>query len=82
MKYFQSPEGNLIFSAAIVAENTIQKLEKKFEKTEISAENYVAIREKLLNTVQQFKNYVEKESTSLSKKSFHQTKTRRKKDAK
>lgn len=80
MKYFQSPEGNLIFSVAIVAENAIQKLEKQFEKKEISAENYVTKREKLLNVVKQFKHDLEHESLLLSKKSFHQT--RRKRDAK
>lgn len=80
MKYFQSPEGNLIFSVAIVAENAIQKLEKQFEKKEISAENYVNKREKLLNVVKKFKHDLEHESVPLSKKSFHQT--RRKRDAK
>lgn len=80
MKYFESPEGNLIFSTAIIAENTIRKLEKKFENKELNVENYVVKRQKLLKIIEQFKNYIEQESNILNKKSFHQT--RRKINAK
>lgn len=76
MKYFESPESNLIFTTAIAVENMVLKLQKKFEEQKISPENYVAKRQELAEKVQIFLNQMEYENEKISKKKTHINKRR------
>ncbi|NCB48819.1 MAG: hypothetical protein EOM55_04320 [Clostridia bacterium] len=59
MKHLINPESNLLFTTTIYLETTMEKLNKKFEDKEISAENYINARNKVLLMVKEFSNELE-----------------------
>lgn len=69
MKYLANPESNLLFTAVILVESAMNKLQKKFEDGEMSPENYVDARKKILQLVQECSQSIESECLkSVSKK--------------
>lgn len=69
MKYLANPESNLLFTAVILVESAMNKLQKKFEDGEMSPENYVDTRKKILRLVQECSQTLENECLkSVSKK--------------
>lgn len=59
MKHLANPESNLLFTATIYLETAMEKLSKKFEDKEISAENYIKARKEILLMVKEFSNELE-----------------------
>ncbi|WP_457749122.1 hypothetical protein [Sulfurimonas sp.] len=82
MKSFTSPEANLLFSSAIVLEKIVLKAQKNFDKKQLSPENFIELRENLLNITKTTNELIEEISkNSLGKKSFYQKTEKRKKYA-
>ena len=69
MKHLANPESNLLFTAVILVESAMNKLQKKFEDSEISPENYIATRKRILCLVQECSESIEHECMkNVSKK--------------
>lgn len=73
-KYFRNPESNLIFSSVIFVESSLNKLQKKFEDKEVSAENYIVKRREILEIANKFAIELEHQCKSITNKKPHKGK--------
>jgi len=76
MKYFANPESNLLFTAVILVESAMNKLQKKFEDSEISPEKYIEARKKILGLVQECSKSIEDECMIKVSKKPHVSKAK------
>ena len=73
MKYFKSPEANLFFSLAVLAENKIIKIEKKIDRNKITIDNYINFRKLLYDLGFSAKKTIEDNSNKyIGEKAYHQ----------
>ncbi len=57
---FENNESNVVMGIALIVAQKIKKLNKTQEKNKIDVEKYIEKRQKLQNTIRDFKNKIER----------------------
>lgn len=71
MKNFNNPEPNHLFRVVVAVETAIQKLQKKFEDGNISAEAYVLMRQEIQSEIKKSSEAIESKCLQMLTKNHH-----------
>jgi len=74
MKYFKSPEANILFSTSILLEKIVTKAQKHFDDRKLSPEMYKELRSELLKMVVETGKKIEEIAPKYINKKEHQNK--------
>jgi vacuolar-type H+-ATPase subunit B/Vma2 len=82
VKYFSSPEANLLFSLSVLAEKIIKKAQKRFDDKDISAESFKELHNEMFNAISNANTRIEIIGKQyIAKKSYLSQTAKRRKNA-